>query len=145
MGLDEEVEILRKVPLFADIDPARLKLLCFASERVTFADGHVLFREGEAGDSAYIILGGQAEVVVETPHGPTTVATVEKNNIVGEVAILCDVPRTATVRAVGEVVTLKITKELFFRMATEFPEFAVKIMRELAHRLERTTAQLAAR
>jgi CRP-like cAMP-binding protein len=66
----------------------------------------------------------------------------KRNEIVGEIAILCDVPRTATVTASTEVVTLKVTKDLFFRLITDFPEMGVEIMRVLAHRLEQTTAQL---
>jgi CRP/FNR family cyclic AMP-dependent transcriptional regulator len=61
---------------------------------------------------------------------------------VGEIAILCDVPRTATVRASSQTVTLRITKDLFFRLVTEFPQMSVEIMRELASRLEQTTQQL---
>ncbi len=142
MSIDTEVEILRQIPLFANIDPAKLKLMAFASERLTFQSGHSLFRQGDPGDAAYIIVEGTADILVDTPSGPITVATLTKNNIVGEIAILCDVPRTATVTAMGELVTLKITKDLFFRMVTDFPEMGVEIMRVLAHRLEQTTAQL---
>jgi CRP-like cAMP-binding protein len=52
------------------------------------------------------------------------------------------VPRTATVQAASEMVTLCISKELFFRLVTEFPQMAVEIMRVLAQRLEKTTRQL---
>jgi CRP-like cAMP-binding protein len=142
MSIDKEVEILRQIPLFANIDPAKLKLMAFASERLTFQGGHSLFRQGDPGDAAYIIVEGTADILVDTPSGPITVATLAKNDIVGEIAILCDVPRTATVTAMGELVTLKITKDLFFRMVTDFPEMGVEIMRVLAHRLEQTTAQL---
>ena len=142
MSIDTEVEILRQIPLFANIDPAKLKLMAFASERLTFQSGHSLFRQGDPGDAAYIIVEGTADIIVDTPSGPITVATLAKNDIVGEIAILCDVPRTATVTAMGELVTLKITKDLFFRMVTDFPEMGVEIMRVLAHRLEQTTAQL---
>ncbi|MEE8293484.1 MAG: Crp/Fnr family transcriptional regulator [Kiloniellales bacterium] len=142
MSIDKEVEILRQIPLFANIDPAKLKLMAFASERLTFQSGHSLFRQGDPGDAAYIIVEGTADILVDTPSGPITVATLAKNDIVGEIAILCDVPRTATVTAMGELVTLKITKDLFFRMVTDFPEMGVEIMRVLAHRLEQTTAQL---
>ncbi len=142
MSIDKEVEILRQIPLFANIDPAKLKLMAFASERLTFQSGHSLFRQGDPGDAAYIIVEGTADILVDTPSGPITVATLSKNDIVGEIAILCDVPRTATVTAMGELVTLKITKDLFFRMVTDFPEMGVEIMRVLAHRLEQTTAQL---
>jgi CRP-like cAMP-binding protein len=109
---------------------------------LTFQSGHSLFRQGDPGDAAYIIVEGTADILVDTPSGPITVATLAKNDIVGEIAILCDVPRTATVTAMGELVTLKITKDLFFRMVTDFPEMGVEIMRVLAHRLEQTTAQL---
>ena len=65
-------------------------------------------------------------------------------NFVGEIAILCDVPRTATVTATGDLSTLKITKELFFRLVRDFPEIGIEVMRVLAHRLDATNAQLRA-
>ncbi len=142
MSLNEEVELLRKIPLFAKIEPSKLKLLAFTSERLTFKPGDVLFRQGELGDAAYIIVSGNADVMVETPTGPLTVARIGSHDFVGEIAILCDVPRTATVRASSELVTLRIAKELFFRLVTEFPQMAVEIMRVLAQRLEKTTADL---
>jgi len=70
------------------------------------------------------------------------VAKLGRNAIVGEIAILCDVPRTATVKAKSELVTLRISKELFFKLITEFPQMGIEIMRVLADRLERTTHQL---
>ncbi len=142
MSLDQEVATLRRIPLFANIDPARLKLMAFASQRMVFKDGQALCRQGDAGDAAYIIIEGKADVVIDTADGPLRVAAVGSNDIVGEIAILIDVPRTATVQATGEVVTLKITKDLFFRMVSDFPEIAIEVMRVLAHRLEKTNEQL---
>lgn len=142
MSIEQEVEVLRKIPLFAKIDPAKLKLMCFASRRLTFRKGQNLFDQGDAGESAFIIIDGAADVVVKTDDRPLVVAQVGKNDIVGEIAILCDVPRTATVTATSELTALEVTKELFFRMVMDFPEMAVEIMRVLAHRLEHTTAQL---
>lgn len=142
MSLNEEVEVLRKIPLFSRIDPPKLKLLAFTSERVAFERGDVLFRQGDMGDAAYILIEGSAEVLVNSPRGEIRVARLGQNDIVGEIAILIDVPRTATVRAETGLVTLRVSKELFFRLVTEFPQIAVEIMRELAHRLEATTEQL---
>ena len=142
MSIEQEVEILRNIPMFAKIDPPKLKLMAFASERLTFKVGHELFKQGDAGDSAYIVIEGEADVVVQTPGGPLKVATLKRNDIIGEIAILCDVPRTATVEASSELVALKITKDLFFRMVKDFPDMGIEIMRSLAHRLEQTTAQL---
>ena len=142
MSLNEEVELLRNIPLFAKLEPSKLKLLAFASERMIFPAGQELFHQGDPGDSAYVVLKGQADVIISTPAGEITVARLGKNDIIGEIAILCDVPRTATLRAVDELTTLAISKELFFRMVCEFPQMAIEIMRELAHRLERTNQQL---
>lgn len=143
MSIDEEVEVLRKIPLFANIEPAKLKLMCFASQRMTFKQGQILCGQGDVGDSAYIILEGAADVVVEN-DSPLVVAQLGKNDIIGEIAILCDVPRTASVIATSELTALEITKDLFFRMVTDFPELGVEVMRVLAHRLEHTTALLLA-
>ena len=142
MSLEEEVDLLRNIPFFAKIAPARLKLLAFASQRLTYGAGQDLFRQGEIGDAAYIIIEGRADVVVDGPDGEVKVADLGVNDLVGEIAILCDVPRTATVRAASQLVSLRISKDLFFQLVNEFPAIAVEVMRELAQRLERTTARL---
>ena len=141
MSIEQEVDILRKIPLFANVDPAKLKLMCFASQRLTFAKGQTLCDQGDVGDAAYVIIDGTADVVIEN-NGPLVVAQVGKNDIIGEIAILCDVPRTASVVATSELTALEVTKDLFFRMVMDFPEMAVEIMRVLAHRLDHTTALL---
>jgi CRP-like cAMP-binding protein len=142
MSLKEEVDVLRNIPLFAKLEPAKLKLLAFTSERLSFAPGQTLCNQGDPGDAAYVILDGEADVLIDTPTGKARVATLPRNAIVGEIAILCDVPRTATVIAKSPLTVLRIAKDTFFRLVTEFPQMAVEIMRELARRLERTNAQL---
>mgnify|MGYP001178991454 FL=1 len=140
--LQEDVDLLRNVPLFRNLDSAKLKLLAFTSERLTFADGDILFAQGDEGDSAYVIVEGTADVIIATPKGPVTVASVKQNDWVGEIAILCDVPRTATIRATAKLVTLRISKEIFFQLVLQFPQMSVEVMRELAFRLESTNQKL---
>ena len=142
MDLQQDVDLLRNIPLFRNIDSAKLKLLAFTSERLTYAPGDHLFLQGDNGDAAYIIVEGEAEVVIATPAGPLIVATVKRNDFVGEIAILCDVPRTATVTAREELVTLRISKDVFFQLITQFPQISVELLRELAGRLERTNQRL---
>jgi CRP-like cAMP-binding protein len=143
MSLNEEVDALRRVPLFAKMDPTKLKLLAFTSEKLEYQSGQDLCRQGDAGDAMFVIMSGEADVIVDTPAGEHVVARMGKNSFVGEIAILCDVPRTATVRAKEKLSALRISKELFFKLVGEFPQIAVEIMRELAHRLDRTTKDLA--
>ena len=142
MTLDEEVEVLKRIPLFSKIDKAKLKLLAFTSERVVFRSGETVCRQGDAGDAAFIIVDGTADILINGNGSDIKVAEVGRNAIIGEVAILIDVPRTATVAATSELVTLRITKELFFNLVQEFPEISVEIMRVLAHRLEATNEKL---
>lgn len=142
MSLNDDVDLLRKIPLLAKIHPSKLKLLAFTSERLCFEPGQRLFSQGDRGDAAYVIVSGEADVIVETPQGEIKVASVKQNDFIGEIAILCDVPRTATIQADTQVHTLKIKKDLFFTLVEEFPEMAIEIMRELAGKLESTTTQL---
>jgi CRP-like cAMP-binding protein len=142
MSLQQEVDLLRNIPMFAKIEPAKLKLLAFTSERISYSDGDVLFHQGDAGDAAFVIISGQAEISINTDEGPLVVARLSDHDFVGEIAILCDVPRTATVTAVTNLEALRIAKELFFRLIKEFPEIAIEVMRELAHRLENTNTRL---
>lgn len=142
--LEHEVEALRRVPLFAGVEPMKLKLLAFASERIEFSAEQDLVRQGEHGDSAYVLLSGEADVLVASGGVETCVAKLTGNEFVGEISILCDVPRTATVRAVTLVDTLRIDKEHFFELVENTPSIAVQMMRILAARLARTTAEMTA-
>lgn len=142
--LNEEVRALRQVPLFAGVSPNRLKLLAFSSERVSYRPGDALCLQGDVGDAAFVILSGRAEVLVDSPKGQSRVAEVADNAVVGEIAILCETPRTATVKATTQVEALRIGKENFVKLMTDFPETTIEVMRVLAERLTRTTAELAA-
>ncbi len=143
MTLRRELEALRAIPLFAKVDPTRLKLLAFTSEHVEFEPGELVCRQGDPGDAAYILLEGEADVFVDTPEGQVRVARLKKDDIVGEIAILCGVPRTATVVATTHLRTLKIAKQGFLNLVTQFPEVAVEVMQELATRLYHTTQRLS--
>ena len=142
--LNQEVDALKRIKLFSNIDPSKLKLLAFASERVVYEPGRVLFREGDRADAAYLVLEGSADVIISSPKGPVTVSTIEKDSFVGEVAVLCDVPRTATVTAVKRVDALKIRKDVFFQLLNDVPSMAIEVMRELAERLDATNDRLLA-
>ncbi|HSI02102.1 MAG TPA: cyclic nucleotide-binding domain-containing protein [Reyranella sp.] len=142
MNLNEEVEILKGVPLFSKIEPARLKLIAFTGERMTYSTGQEVCHQGDPGDAMYVILGGVADVLIDTATGPLRVAQLKKNGFFGETAILCDAPRNATITASESLLTLKISKDMFYRLVTEVPSMAVEMMRELALRVEDANQRL---
>ncbi len=140
--LSNEVELLRRVPLFSGIESSRLKLLAYTSDVITYQAGQTIMRQGDIGDAAYVIIKGNAEVSVSTDSGPIPVAQLHDGDFLGEIAILCDTPRTATIVAKSELQALRIRKEPFFELLRQFPEMAVDMTRLLAERLTRTTAEL---
>ena len=109
---------------------------------MNFAAGQELFHQGDQGDAMYVILDGVADVLIDSPSGPITIAELKKNNFVGEMALLGGVPRTATIKAREPLSTLKISKDMFYRLVAEVPQMAIEIMRELAHRVEDTNKKL---
>lgn len=145
MTLDTEVLSLRQVPMFRDIDPSRLKLLAFTSERIQFSPGQRFFSQGDAADAAYVILDGKADVVLTNAGADVKVAELGRNALVGEMGILSDTPRSATVVASEASAALRIDKRVFLELLTQFPQMSIAVMRELASRLERTNAQLVQR
>jgi CRP-like cAMP-binding protein len=130
--------------MFANIEAARLKLLAFASERVSFPPGEILFHQGDDSDAAYVILKGRADVNLNTGDQQITVASIGDGSFVGEMGIISDTPRTATIEATEEIEALRITREVFINMIKEFPTMALEVMRELVSRIENTNAKLAA-
>jgi len=142
MNLNEEVEVLKGVPLFSKIEPAKLKLIAFTSERMTYGSGQEVCHQGDPGDAMYVILGGVADVLIDTDKGQIRVAELKKNGLFGETAILCDAPRNATIKASESLLTLKIKKDMFYKLVSEFPAVAIEMMRELAHRVEDTNQKL---
>jgi len=142
MSLEQEVELIRQFPIFSKIQSAMQKLLCFSSERLTYEPGQVIFNAGDPGDAAYVIIEGTVEISVPTPSGPIIVNTLTKNELVGEIAIFGDVPRTATAKATTRIEALKISKELFVKVIRENPDAAIELIRILTGRLANTTSQL---
>lgn len=143
MTLDTEVTSLRQVPLFRGVEPSRLKLLAFTSERVHFEAGQRFFSHGDVADAAYLILEGSAAVTLDGAAGPVRLALLGANALVGEMGILADQPRSATVTAETAATALRIDRGVFLELLTQFPQIGIALMRELALRLEQTNQALA--
>ncbi len=105
--------MLRKVPFFGGLDPAKLKLLAFTSRALRFAPGEDLMRVGEPADSAYVIIEGDVDIIGKTPSGEFVIGVVGRNSLIGEMGVIANAPRGTTVRAKGEVRALRIAGDVF--------------------------------
>ena len=138
VGLNEIATLLMNIPLFKDIDRSKLKLLAFTSERLQFDANQEVFHQGDSGDHAYVIVEGEVDVVLESAGGESTVATLGRNEVFGEMALLSKIPRTTTIRAKTPLVLLSFSQDVFLRMVEENSEIARAMMRVLAERLAAT-------
>ena len=144
MTLSLEAGMLKQIPMFRDVELSKLKLLALASERLTYTPGEAVFHEGDSPDAVYVILTGAVAVLRDGPSGPVRIAELREGASVGELAVLCDSLRTATIAAVDYVSALKIEKATFLDMMAQTPQLAMAVNRELARRLEGMLAVFAA-
>lgn len=139
MDLYQEAEELKKVPMFSKLEASKLKLMAFTSESVEFHDQDILFHVNDPSDSAYVIMSGEVEILVETDEGMVPVVTRGKNEIIGEMAVLTNMPRSATLRAKGPVRSLRISNDAFVKLMSESPAVSLDVMRQLSLKLAEST------
>lgn len=142
MSLNKAVEAMQQTPIFSGIDPKRLRLLAFMSESLTYREGELLFDQGDEGDSAFVVIDGQASVLINIGGEKKEVAVIGSKQVFGEMAVLCDIPRTAAIGAKSDLEVLRIDRDAFLKLLGEFPEVSLQVMRFLATRLEATTQDL---
>ena len=105
--------ILRKCPLFKELSPSDLTDIAQKMQEEAFAAGAAIIRQGDIGDKFYVIARGRAEITIESASDTRTAATLEEGGFFGEVALLRDQPRNATVRALGPVTAYTLSKPDF--------------------------------
>lgn len=142
-GLDEIARILAGHPIFAQLDPATLAAVAAQCEPVRFEAGATLMRQGQTGTSAFAILDGEADVFVELPTGAVHIATLGEHRIIGELAAMTEMPRTATVIARTALNALRLEHNSLLALAAEFPALAVSIIGELGRRMQGMNRSLA--
>ncbi len=128
---------LRRVPLFERLSPEDLQRIASVATERWFEDGAALVREGEAGDELFVILEGRVRVIHRTDEGTQrTLRTYSEGDHIGELAVLRDRPRVATVVADGgSVRTLVIGGEGLRAILRERPDAAMAMLATLAERI----------
>ena len=109
-------------------------LLMYQTDLMVLPLGNPLFTVGEQGDAMYVLMAGRADVVVRDK----VVETAEVGAILGELALLDNSPRSATVIAMTDCNLIEINAERFNTLVREVPDFALYVMRGMADRLRRT-------
>lgn len=139
MDVFEEARQLGTVPLFSKLESSKLKLIAFTSEQLQLRPGEYLFHNDDPSDSIYLILDGTLEVVAEHDDGRVDVIVERgKNEIIGEMGVISNAPRSASIRAKDSVTVLKIEADAFLSLLSENPSMSLYVMRELSDRLNKS-------
>lgn len=141
MSVRADVETLRSIPIFSECDAVHLQLLAFSAVRQNFSAGEFIIRQGNKGTAAFLILSGEARLST-TDAGP--LGSAGEGAFLGEVAMIGERPYSVTATAVDTVATARIDRELFMRVAREFPEFGTAVFDVLARKLDLVMGDLDA-
>ena len=109
----------------------------------TYKDGEIICREGDEGKSMFVVQSGKVEVIKKGPEGELKLGTLTKGDIFGEMALFDHMPRSATVKAVGEAVVLSIDKKGFFAKASTDPTLAFNILEGMSERIRDLDRELS--
>lgn len=143
MSLEAETGVLTQMPIFEGIDPSKLKLIAFGGRRIDCLAGEELFAQGSAPDSVYVILDGEVDVVREDGGKRTTLARLGRGQLIGEIGVLCDQPRNATIVAAIDTTVLRIEGDVFLDFVAGLPQLSMAIIKELSRRLDATNRQVS--
>jgi CRP-like cAMP-binding protein len=140
----ERVALLGHVPVFAGLSEDDLVTVAEVSVSRHYAAGEVVFREGDEGETCYIVRTGLARAIRQHSDGRSiTLSHFTAGDIFGELAMFGGEPRSATVDVIEETEVIAVPGREIQRLMREHPEISVKLIAALAQRLRATNERLA--
>ncbi|NCB39499.1 MAG: cyclic nucleotide-binding domain-containing protein [Erysipelotrichia bacterium] len=139
----DKIQFLRQVSLFRSLsDKALLDLSAITIEQLVPAKT-IVFKEGDKGDALYIVKSGKTNILKRNSSGIDSVlATLSKGAVIGDMAIIDEQPRSASVATVQDTTFLIITKDDFRDLLSEMPEISFQILKMTTERLRATNIHL---
>jgi CRP/FNR family transcriptional regulator len=142
----EVVALLAHVPVFSTLQAEDLERIAQLAVPRTFGPGQVVFREGDASDTCYVVRSGRVRAVREHSDGRTiTLASFGSGDIFGELAMFEDERRSATIEALEETEAVAVLGSDMRRLMGEHPEISLRLVIALGRRLRETNERLARR
>ena len=108
-----------------------------------YADSEVVFKEGDKGESMYVIQSGKVRITKNTPAGEVTIATLKSGEIFGEMALFDKMPRSANALATGEARVLSIDRKKLFTTISRDPTLVFKIIESMSQRIRGLNEELS--
>ncbi len=127
---NEKVELIKRAPLFANCSKRELEQIAHIADEIDLAEGKALTREGDRGREFFVLLEGDADVTQDAQ----SINRLGAGDFFGEIALVEDRPRTATVTATSPIRALVITDRAFRQLLDQQPEIRDKVLAALAAR-----------
>lgn len=141
MALKDDITLFMQLSIFEGLSEEHLRLLAFGAERRRLEKGHVLFRQGAAADSAFVVTAGRLRLGMHSASGGERVlGEAGPGSILTEIAMIADAERHFTATAVEDSEVIRISRMLFRRMLEEYPEVAIATDRRLRENFSRLVA-----
>ena len=135
LSIIERIILLKEVPIFSGLNVDDLAQIARSSTERWYQQGEQLCVEGEMGKEMFIIASGQVQVVRQVEGKANFLATRSSGDFIGEMAVIENLPRHASVHAVQDTRTLVFGSEMFQAILRDRPDVALGVMRELSRRL----------
>ena len=142
-GSDQVSALLRAQPLFADMDREQIEVLAESAHHLRFGKGEKIIKQGDPGESMYILSSGAAKVTVERDGRVSDVGELTNGDCFGEISLLTGKPRTATVTAKTDCATVEIDKTAMRTLLTQHPRLAEHLSETLSHRSSMLETEIA--
>ena len=139
MALKDDIALFQQLSIFEGLSDDHLRLLAFGAERRRLEKGHVLFRQGAAADSAFVITKGKLRLSMHAASGggERPLGEAGPGSILTEIAMITEAERHFTATALEESEVIRISRILFRRMLEEYPEVAAATDRRLRENFSR--------
>jgi CRP-like cAMP-binding protein len=131
LGRNAKIDLLKRVPLFAGCSKKELRELALLADEIDLRDGRTLVREGQPGREFFVLVEGGVRV---TRRG-RKLADLGPGDWFGEIALLTNTPRTATVTATSPIRVLVVTDRSFRQLVERIPSIALKVLASVGERL----------
>jgi len=131
LGKDGKIELIKKVPLFSKLSKKELAEVAHLADELDLPNGKLMAEEGDRGREFFVLLEGEADVT----KGDKSINTMREGDFFGEIALVTQMPRTASVTATSDVRVLVITERDFSALLKHSPEIGRRVAEALAERV----------
>jgi len=136
----EKIEIIRKNPIFENLSLFELDKIADISEEIKYNQGEIIFEENEDADAFYIIASGSVEILKSGQNKKEVLAIKSGGDVFGEMSVIDDLPRSATIRAKTNIILLKLIKAKFVELLKAFSHISIEIARSICSTVRTTNS-----